>query len=286
LAEWVATYDELLDKRQLQHNNITVVRYRRGSTNGRNMIVSSTSELRLLGVLVRRRLDELNLPLGADEIQAAVEMAKRDALSVSGDIVLRAAKRGVSAGEMLGLVLSRYLLAEEFKAAARGGQVLTAYFLLGLVASFVVLIGLACKNAILIVEFARELEREGKNAYEAAMTACRLRLRPILMTSFAFIMGVVPLVLANGAGAEMRQAIGIAVFFGMLGVTLFGLFLTPVFYVLLRSGAKPMSRSTPPGAAVYRASMFGVGTCLEPCRETSFHPRSSAKWKAPGTASP
>ena len=130
LAEWVATYDELLDKRQLQHNNITVVRYRRGSTNGRNMIVSSTSELRLLGVLVRRRLEELNLPLGADEIQAASDKAKRDALSVSGDIVLRAAKRGVSAGEMIGLVLSRYLLSEEFKRAAGGGQVLTAHFLL------------------------------------------------------------------------------------------------------------------------------------------------------------
>lgn len=130
LAEWVATYDELLDKRQLQHNNITVVRYRRGSTNGRNMIVSSTSELRLLSVLVRRRLDELNLQLSADEIQEAAEKAKRDALSVSGDIVLRAAKRGVSAGEMLGLVFSRCLLAEEFKAAASGGQVLTAYFLL------------------------------------------------------------------------------------------------------------------------------------------------------------
>ncbi|MGN8261615.1 FtsK/SpoIIIE domain-containing protein [Pseudomonas sp. SMSB3] len=130
LAEWVATYDELLDKRQLQHNNITVVRYRRGSTNGRNMIVSSTSELRLLGVLVRRRLEELNLQLGSDELQAAADKAKRDALSVSGDIVLRAAKRGVSAGEMLGLVLSRYLLAEEFLASAKGGQVLTAYFLL------------------------------------------------------------------------------------------------------------------------------------------------------------
>ncbi|EJL72266.1 DNA segregation ATPase, FtsK/SpoIIIE family [Variovorax sp. CF313] len=130
LAEWVATYDELLDKRQLQHNDITVVRYRRGSTNGRNMIVSSTSELRLLGVLVRRRLDELNLPLDASEIQAAADKAKRDALSVSGDIVLRAAKRGVSAGEMIGLVLSRHLLAEEFRAAADGGQVLTAYFLL------------------------------------------------------------------------------------------------------------------------------------------------------------
>ncbi|WP_019447006.1 FtsK/SpoIIIE domain-containing protein [Cupriavidus sp. BIS7] len=130
LAEWVATYDELLDKRQLQHNGITVVRYRRGSTNGRNMIVSSTSELRLLGVLVRRRLQELNLQLDPEEIQTAADKAKRDALSISGDIVLRAAKRGVSAGEMIGLVLSRHLLAEEFKASAGGGQVLTAYFLL------------------------------------------------------------------------------------------------------------------------------------------------------------
>jgi len=130
LAEWVATYDELLDKRQLQHNKITVVRYRRGSTNGRNMIVSSTSELRLLGVLVRRRLDELKLPLTPDEVGVAADKAKRDALSVSGDIVLRAAKRGVSAGEMIGLVLSRHLLAEEFKTHAGSGQVLTAYFLL------------------------------------------------------------------------------------------------------------------------------------------------------------
>jgi S-DNA-T family DNA segregation ATPase FtsK/SpoIIIE len=130
LAEWVATYDELLDKRQLQHNNITVVRYRRGSTNGRNMIVSSTSELRLLGVLVRRRLDELNLQLSADEAQAVVEKAKHDALSISGDILLRAAKRGVSAGEMIGLVLSRYLIAEDFKATGGEQRVLTAYFLL------------------------------------------------------------------------------------------------------------------------------------------------------------
>lgn len=130
LAEWVATYDELLDKRQLQHNGITVVRYRRGSTNGRNMIVSSTSELRLLGVLVRRRLDDLKLQLTAEEVGAAADKAKRDALSVSGDILLRAAKRGVSAGEMIGLVLSRHLLAEEFKAQADGGQAVTAYFLL------------------------------------------------------------------------------------------------------------------------------------------------------------
>jgi multidrug efflux pump len=97
-----------------------------------------------------------------------------------------------------------------------------------------VLVGLACKNAILIVEFARELEMEGRTPVQAAIESCRLRLRPILMTSFAFIMGVVPLVISTGAGAEMRHAMGIAVFSGMLGVTFFGLFLTPVFYVLLR----------------------------------------------------
>ena len=99
----------------------------------------------------------------------------------------------------------------------------------------VVLVGLACKNAILIVEFARELELQGRTIVEAAIEACRLRLRPILMTSIAFIMGVVPLVVSTGAGAEMRHAMGVAVFAGMLGVTLFGLFLTPVFYVLLRT---------------------------------------------------
>ncbi len=98
-----------------------------------------------------------------------------------------------------------------------------------------VLIGLACKNAILIVEFARELEIQGKATVAAAIEAARLRLRPILMTSFAFIMGVIPLVTSTGAGAEMRHAMGVAVFFGMLGVTFFGLFLTPVFYVLLRA---------------------------------------------------
>jgi multidrug efflux pump len=105
-----------------------------------------------------------------------------------------------------------------------------------------VLMGLACKNAILIVEFARELEmREpAHDPVRAALEACRMRLRPILMTSFAFIMGVVPLVFSIGAGAEMRHAIGIAVFWGMLGVTFFGLFLTPVFYVLLhRKFGKP-----------------------------------------------
>jgi multidrug efflux pump len=97
-----------------------------------------------------------------------------------------------------------------------------------------VLVGLASKNAILIVEFARELEIQGRNIVDAAIEASRLRLRPILMTSIAFIMGVVPLVLSHGAGSETRHAMGIAVFFGMLGVTLFGLLLTPVFYVLMR----------------------------------------------------
>lgn len=130
LAEWVATYDELLDKRQLQHLGVTVVRYRRGSTNGRNMIVSSTSELRLLGVLVRRRLDELGLQLTTTELQSTAEKAKRDALSISGDIILRAAKRGVSAGEMLGLILSRYLLANEFLLQDGLSRTITTYFLL------------------------------------------------------------------------------------------------------------------------------------------------------------
>ncbi len=103
---------------------------------------------------------------------------------------------------------------------------------------FMVLVGLSAKNAILIVEFARELEIQGATPLEAAIEASRLRLRPILMTSIAFIMGVVPLVLSSGAGAEMRHAMGVAVFFGMLGVTLFGLFLTPVFYVVLRTLSK------------------------------------------------
>jgi multidrug efflux pump len=98
----------------------------------------------------------------------------------------------------------------------------------------VVLMGLACKNAILIVEFARELEMQGKTAVAAALEACRLRLRPIVMTSVAFIAGSVPLLLGHGAGSEVRKATGVTVFSGMLGVTLFGLFLTPVFYVVIR----------------------------------------------------
>lgn len=104
----------------------------------------------------------------------------------------------------------------------------------------VVLIGLACKNAILIVEFARELELQGKSIVDAALEACRLRLRPIIMTSITFTAAVLPLVIATGAGAEVRAALGTAVFAGMIGVTLFGLFLTPVFYVALRKLAGPL----------------------------------------------
>jgi len=100
--------------------------------------------------------------------------------------------------------------------------------------SFVVLVGLAAKNAILIVEFAKQLQERGMNRFDAAVEACRLRLRPILMTAFSFIMGVIPLVIATGPGAEMRRAMGTAVFSGMLGVTIFGLFLTPIFYVVIR----------------------------------------------------
>ncbi|NVJ23817.1 efflux RND transporter permease subunit [Myxococcus sp. AM011] len=116
----------------------------------------------------------------------------------------------------------------------------------------VVLVGLAAKNAILIVEFARAQEDEGMGVVQAALEACRLRLRPILMTSIAFIMGVVPLALATGAGAEMRQAMGVAVFAGMLGVTLFGLVLTPIFYIVIRKfalrGAEREAPVIPAGA--------------------------------------
>jgi multidrug efflux pump subunit AcrB len=115
---------------------------------------------------------------------------------------------------------------------------------------FVVLIGLAAKNAILIVEFARQNEEHGEDRFQAATEAARVRLRPILMTSFAFILGVLPLMIATGAGAEMRQSLGTAVFCGMLGVTIFGLIFTPVFFVVVRKFARkpkaePSARHVP-----------------------------------------
>jgi multidrug efflux pump subunit AcrB len=127
-----------------------------------------------------------------------------------------------------------------------------------------VLVGLACKNAILIVEFARDLERQGHDRLHAALEACRIRLRPILMTSFAFIAGVIPLVVASGAGAEMRHVMGVAVFSGMLGVTFFGLIFTPLFYVLIRGlvARRVAHTSTTPGGIsplLHRERALAVG---------------------------
>jgi multidrug efflux pump len=126
---------------------------------------------------------------------------------------------------------------------------------------FVVLVGLASKNAILIVEFAKQQQEQGVPRWDATVEASRLRLRPILMTSFAFIFGVVPLVIAIGAGAEMRQALGVAVFSGMLGVTLFGIFLTPVFFYVIRQfSSEPSAEPLPnpaselPSVAVTKSS--------------------------------
>jgi multidrug efflux pump len=119
----------------------------------------------------------------------------------------------------------------------------------------VVLVGLASKNAILIVEFARAREASGLSRRAAAIEASQLRLRPILMTSFAFILGVLPLVTSSGAGAELRQALGTAVFSGMLGVTLFGLLLTPVFYVVIRAWVERGHRATVMPSPLARASV-------------------------------
>jgi multidrug efflux pump len=118
---------------------------------------------------------------------------------------------------------------------------------------FVVLTGLACKNAILIVEFARDRQHEGVPRREAALEAAKVRLRPIIMTSLAFILGVLPLVIAQGAGAEMRRTLGTAVFAGMIGVTLFGIFLTPVFYSVIRRFSGPASAG--PGTGVHVAAV-------------------------------
>lgn len=115
---------------------------------------------------------------------------------------------------------------------------------------FVVLVGLASKNAILIVEFAKQQQESGMPRRQATLEATRLRLRPILMTSFAFIFGVVPLVVARGAGAEMRRSLGTAVFAGMLGVTLFGIFLTPVFYYVIQWFGRQPPRSEEPQTGI------------------------------------
>ena len=116
---------------------------------------------------------------------------------------------------------------------------------------FIVLIGLAAKNAILIVEFAHQIEGEGRTRFEAAVEAARLRMRPIIMTSLAFVLGVAPLVVAVGAGAELRQALGTAVFFGMVGVTVFGLIFTPAFYVIASGIATLFSRRKPAPQAAH-----------------------------------
>ena len=144
--------------------------------------------------------------------------------------------------------------------------------------SLFVLAGLASKNAILIVEFARELERRGRTTVEAAVEASRLRLRPILMTSFAFIMGVVPLAFSHGAGAEMRQAIGIAVLWGMAGVTFFGLFLTPVFYVLVRRFDSTARRR--PGGEHRNCAVAGVRRRLKYLQEGYATPGTAASASA------
>ena len=123
--------------------------------------------------------------------------------------------------------------------------------------ALVVLVGLACKNAILIVEFAKELEERGEKLLDAIIHAGRMRLRPILMTSIAFCAGVLPLIFGSGAGSEMRRAMGIAVFSGMLGVTLFGIFLTPVFYVLLR-GRRVLHRPVLAAAAEAAPPLAGT----------------------------
>jgi multidrug efflux pump len=138
---------------------------------------------------------------------------------------------------------------------------------------FVVLVGLACKNAILIVEFARDRQQEGASRYDAAVEAAQVRLRPIIMTSFAFIFGVLPLVIAHGAGAEMRRTLGTAVFAGMIGVTLFGIFLTPVFYYVIRRFAAPAKVASVPADAPATAAPVAT----HPLADGAFRSREPAQ---------
>lgn len=147
------------------------------------------------------------------------------------------------------------------------------YFQVGLLT----VIGLSAKNAILIVEFANELNEKGQDLLSATLSACRQRLRPILMTSLAFVMGVLPLVLSTGAGAEMRSAMGVAVFAGMIGVTAFGLFLTPVFYVLLRklAGNRPLVEHGAHVAPISHAP-HAAGSAAHPVLAAPRHPHEGA----------
>ena len=169
--------------------------------------------------------------------------------------------------------------------------------------SFLVLAGLACKNAILIVEFARAARARGRGrTFSAILDACRIRLRPVLMTSVAFIMGVVPLVFSSGAGAEIRQAMGIAVFAGMLGVTVFGLFLTPVFYVVdrrwvvermlrrRRAGCSAAPQRPRRGGALIMRRLDSRDASCDPCfalaacavrRRTRRPRRDRPRWRTP-----
>jgi multidrug efflux pump len=141
---------------------------------------------------------------------------------------------------------------------------------------FVVLVGLACKNAILIVEFAKLARDRGEDLNTAILDACKLRFRPIMMTSIAFMLGVLPLAVARGAGAEMRQALGVAVLGGMLGVTVFGVILTPVFFALVDRATKGRAARSKWARAVHGASMYVLRLkFLAPLARTV-----RARWKA------
>jgi multidrug efflux pump len=164
-------------------------------------------------------------------------------------IVLAALYESVSLPLVVILIVPMTLLSAILGVQIAGGDN-NVFTQIGLI----VLVGLACKNAILIVEFARDREALGESIWQAVLDACRLRLRPILMTSVAFIMGVVPLVVSHGAGAEMRRAMGVAVFSGMLGVTFFGLLLTPVFYRVIRGFVEARRRSAAAPAGLIQTS--------------------------------